>query len=776
VHLACGLWGIIAAGFFTVPSLYVEAYPRAPDDESDDNLGTRAKACAGVLYGGNGSQLGANLTFLLLQGPWIVVTVGVLFFGLHWHRILRVTDLVEKVGLDEMYHNDRGTREDEDREMEMTQGGAKAVLRGAANVLAGLSGPCIPIEPMSFDEGLAEERRIAERNRAALVEGPGEQRPVPSIDNSLNNEHLPSRLPLIEDSSVSTGNSSSTGILDNSVNSLESFRRQQRAAAEHSERMAELDNSRNLRIVGQLDSSRNSTGGGGGGRAMDSSGGFQFGRAGLDSSRNSAAGGGRAMDSSGGFQFGRNAQLDSSRNGGGRTMISSGSFQFGRQLDTSRNGVGGSHLMDSSGGFQFGRNGGGAGGSSHAMDSSGGYQFGRGGQADFNRNDTSSAAGTFRTGVSIIGGSQFGRSVSDNAATEKRAAAAAASIDRPAGSNNVAQAAPVLLANSASNNSPFGSIDFSTLQRQQVVAATVPSKAPSPPRNNVRAEEAARQAAVFRAQKETLPTAAASPPPKQETVGVNEGPAPSTSSTEVTKASEEAALQQGVPSSNALPTATTAAHDSSNSSSLTSQEVSPDEFLDASQSKSREPLGLVIEIPSPEVVAPVSDTSREEDASALVPAPSEASTATTEEVAISARDESNGGGVDDAPSSSLTSGLSTEAPVAATEAQWRSLFTEELARTGTSTLDKPSFVAVAAAALAIGQSERSAVLASAHDLDAAFTLADEDQSGNVDEEEFVALMKLVEAGLVEGLGGSLFNPFNWGKEEKFKAATTKPAP
>ena len=122
MHLACGLWGVIAAGFFTVPSLYVEAYPRAPGDESDDGLGTRAKACAGVLYGGNGSQLGANLTFLLLQGPWIVVTVGVLFTGLQWYGVLRVSKLVEKVGLDEMFHNDRGTREDEDREMEMTQG------------------------------------------------------------------------------------------------------------------------------------------------------------------------------------------------------------------------------------------------------------------------------------------------------------------------------------------------------------------------------------------------------------------------------------------------------------------------------------------------------------------------------------------------------------------------------------------------------------------------------------------------------------------------------
>ena len=41
---------------------------------------------------------------------------------------------------------------------------------------------------------------------------------------------------------------------------------------------------------------------------------------------------------------------------------------------------------------------------------------------------------------------------------------------------------------------------------------------------------------------------------------------------------------------------------------------------------------------------------------------------------------------------------------------------------------------------------------SIEDLEAAFTLADEDQSGAVDHKEFIELMKLINAGKVTGLG------------------------
>ena len=46
------------------------------------------------------------------------------------------------------------------------------------------------------------------------------------------------------------------------------------------------------------------------------------------------------------------------------------------------------------------------------------------------------------------------------------------------------------------------------------------------------------------------------------------------------------------------------------------------------------------------------------------------------------------------------------------------------------------------------------------DLHAAFKLADADNSGAVDEAEFLVLFKKVKAGKVAGLGGSFWNPFS----------------
>jgi hypothetical protein len=111
---------------------------------------------------------------------------------------------------------------------------------------------------------------------------------------------------------------------------------------------------------------------------------------------------------------------------------------------------------------------------------------------------------------------------------------------------------------------------------------------------------------------------------------------------------------------------------------------------------------------------------------------------------------------------------------AAQEASWRALFGSAAALAGVAALDQPAFVAVAFVALATRDGGAHG-LGDASDLEAAFALADVDCSGRVDEGEFVALMVLVEAGLVAGLGGSAFNPFKWGKEDKFKAAA-KSAP
>jgi Ca2+-binding EF-hand superfamily protein len=53
------------------------------------------------------------------------------------------------------------------------------------------------------------------------------------------------------------------------------------------------------------------------------------------------------------------------------------------------------------------------------------------------------------------------------------------------------------------------------------------------------------------------------------------------------------------------------------------------------------------------------------------------------------------------------------------------------------------------------------------DLNKAFVLADVDESGLVDKEEFVQIMKLIKQGKVNGLGNPL-NPLNWGKEGEFR--------
>jgi len=100
VHLCCGAWGVIAAGFFATQDDYGNAYYATYDNGED-----RAKQCAGVFYGGDGSQLGANIVFVLV----IVSYVGacsVLLFGTIKHTIgMRVDAVHEEMGLDKYHHS-----------------------------------------------------------------------------------------------------------------------------------------------------------------------------------------------------------------------------------------------------------------------------------------------------------------------------------------------------------------------------------------------------------------------------------------------------------------------------------------------------------------------------------------------------------------------------------------------------------------------------------------------------------------------------------------------
>jgi len=95
VHLFSGIWGMIAAGFFTSPTLYKDAFETKHTYE-----------CAGLFYGGSGRQLGANLVFLVLSTVWVCSTVGLLFFYLHKRGSLRVALFDEKIGVDTVMHNE----------------------------------------------------------------------------------------------------------------------------------------------------------------------------------------------------------------------------------------------------------------------------------------------------------------------------------------------------------------------------------------------------------------------------------------------------------------------------------------------------------------------------------------------------------------------------------------------------------------------------------------------------------------------------------------------
>jgi Amt family ammonium transporter len=106
VHGASGLWGVIAAGLFTTEDNYRKAYASEYSDGED-----RAKHCAGVFYGGDGSQLGANLVLALVVIAW-VGGISTIIFGVSSKLgLLRIKSEKENFGLDYAHHSNREERE-----------------------------------------------------------------------------------------------------------------------------------------------------------------------------------------------------------------------------------------------------------------------------------------------------------------------------------------------------------------------------------------------------------------------------------------------------------------------------------------------------------------------------------------------------------------------------------------------------------------------------------------------------------------------------------------
>ncbi|CAN0363947.1 unnamed protein product [Ectocarpus fasciculatus] len=93
VHLFGGMWGLVAAGFFASKFGYAAAY-------SED----RSAKCAGVLYGGNGSSLGASVVFLLAVVAWVGVLTLVLFVVTKLTIGIRVSKEQEMAGMDGSKH------------------------------------------------------------------------------------------------------------------------------------------------------------------------------------------------------------------------------------------------------------------------------------------------------------------------------------------------------------------------------------------------------------------------------------------------------------------------------------------------------------------------------------------------------------------------------------------------------------------------------------------------------------------------------------------------
>jgi len=92
VHFFNGMWGCIAVGFFAEPSKLAVAY------SIDD------KELAGVLYGGNGALLGANVCGVLFIIGWVSVLMIPFFTALKFLGLFRVDSLEEDVGLDISHH------------------------------------------------------------------------------------------------------------------------------------------------------------------------------------------------------------------------------------------------------------------------------------------------------------------------------------------------------------------------------------------------------------------------------------------------------------------------------------------------------------------------------------------------------------------------------------------------------------------------------------------------------------------------------------------------
>lgn len=90
VHYFCGCWGVLAPGFFAVPSLMNLAYRQ---NRTGNEFG-------GVFYGGSGVQLGVQVLGIVAISAWTLSINFLVFMGLRKIGWLRVSRESEEQGLD----------------------------------------------------------------------------------------------------------------------------------------------------------------------------------------------------------------------------------------------------------------------------------------------------------------------------------------------------------------------------------------------------------------------------------------------------------------------------------------------------------------------------------------------------------------------------------------------------------------------------------------------------------------------------------------------------
>ncbi|KAL3910217.1 MAG: hypothetical protein SGILL_007779 [Bacillariaceae sp.] len=87
LHMGAGVAGLLCVGFFADPK-YVD---------NDENV-------MGIVFGGNGQQLGFQLYGMVVYFAWAFGTSTIMFWGLRLIGWLRVSEEVEKIGLDSHHH------------------------------------------------------------------------------------------------------------------------------------------------------------------------------------------------------------------------------------------------------------------------------------------------------------------------------------------------------------------------------------------------------------------------------------------------------------------------------------------------------------------------------------------------------------------------------------------------------------------------------------------------------------------------------------------------